>query len=151
MMDILRAVYEARPGVKWVNNQVNPHNIDTIKAAYIGADFPTAAELEAAWIDCLKEEKRSQTKNEANRRIIDMLPEWKQRNYTAKSVELTEKKVDGLTLNQEELNFLAAIKDIWASVQQIRTASDTIEAEINNIGISADLETYNIEVNQLWP
>ena len=150
-MDILRVVYKARPNVQWKNNSVNGFNLDTIKAAYIGEDFPAQTELDVAWLICLQEERKAQAKEEAYRRIIDILPEWKQRNYTAKSVELTEKKVDGLALTEDELNLLAEIKIKWASIQQVRTASDSIESEIDNIDFAEDVETYSIEDNVLWP
>ncbi|MCK5601039.1 hypothetical protein KAR91_04165 [Candidatus Pacearchaeota archaeon] len=151
MMDIIRAVYEARPNVGWENNSVNCFNLDTIKEAYIGDDFPTATELDTAWLTCLREEKKAQVKEEAYKRITSILPEWKQRNYTAKSVELTEKKVDGLTLTEDELNSLAAIKIKWASIQQIRTASDNIEIEVDNISNIEFIEAYGIQNNVLWP
>ena len=150
-MDILRVVYKARPNVQWKNNSVNGFNLDTIKAAYIGEDFPAQTELDVAWLICLQEERKAQAKEEAYRRIIDILPEWKQRNYTAKSVELTEKKVDGLTLTEDELNSLAAIKIKWASIQQIRTASDNIEIEVDNISNIEFIEAYGIQNNVLWP
>lgn len=150
-MDIIRAVYKARPDVKWKDNSVNGFNLDTIKAAYIGDDFPEQAELDAAWLICLREEKKIQTKKEAYKKIINILPEWKQRNYTAKSVELTEKKVDGIVLTQEESNILNTIKIKWALIQEIRAASDEIEIQINNVSIIEDIEAYDIENNALWP
>jgi hypothetical protein len=150
-MDILRAVYKAKPNVQWVNNSVNTFSLDTIKAAYIGDDFPTQEELDTAWILCLKEEKKSQAKEEAYRRIIAILPEWKQRNYIAKSVELTEKKSAGITLTSEEISILDAMKAMWTTIQQIRSASDNIETEIDALSTSEALEAYNVEVNILWP
>lgn len=147
-MDILRAVYKARPNVEWKNNSVNGFSLDTIKVVYIGDDFPTPAELDEAWVVCLQEEKKSQVKKEAYGRIINIIPEWQQRNYTAKSVELTEKKVDGIVLTQEESNILDAIKIKWVLIQEIRTASDNIEIEIDN---TENIEMYSIENNTLWP
>jgi len=150
MMDILRAICKARPEVKWKDDSVNSFNLDTIKAAYDGGDFPTTAELDAAWLICLQEEKKAQTKEEAYKRIVDILPEWKQRNYTAKSVELTEKKVDGIILTEEELSILDDIKTKWVLIQQIRTASDSIEIEIDNISNVEDIEAYSVENSILW-
>jgi hypothetical protein len=57
MMDILRAIYKARPDIQWKNNSVNGFNLDTIKAAYIGGDFPTQEELEAAWVLCQEDDR----------------------------------------------------------------------------------------------
>ena len=56
-MDILRAVYKARSGVKWKHNSVNGFSLDTIKAAYIGEDFPNQSELNAAWLLCQEEDR----------------------------------------------------------------------------------------------
>ena len=56
IMDILRAVYKARPNVTWKNNSVNGFSLGTIKAAYIGDDFPTQTELDNAWILCQEED-----------------------------------------------------------------------------------------------
>lgn len=147
-MDIIRSVYKARPDATWKNNSVNGFNLDTVKAAYIGDDFPTQTELDEAWLDCLREDKKAQTKKEAYRRIVTILPEWKQRNYTAKSVELTEKKVDGGILTQDELDELSTIKAKWVEIQQIRAASDNIEAELDS---TAAVEAYEIENCSLWP
>jgi hypothetical protein len=56
-MDILRAVYKVRPDVKWKNDSINGFSLDTIKAAYVGDDFPTTAELDAAWILCQEDDR----------------------------------------------------------------------------------------------
>ena len=56
-MDIIRAVYKARPSVTWRNNSVNGFSLDTIKAAYIGDDFPTPTELDAAWVLCQEDDR----------------------------------------------------------------------------------------------
>ena len=150
-MDILRAIYKARPDVAWKNNSVNGFSLDTIKKAYIGEDFPSLGELDTAWLACLQEEKKTQAKEEAYKRIIAILPEWKQRNYTAKGLELTEKKADGIALSETELGILDAIKTIWSLIEQVRTASDNIEAELGNIGDIQEIEAYEIVNNVLWP
>ncbi len=56
-MDIIRAIYKARPNVKWVDDSVNGFNLDTIKAAYLGNDFPKQSELDAAWILCQEDDR----------------------------------------------------------------------------------------------
>ena len=56
-MDILRAVYKARPGVIWENNSVNGFSLETIKKDYIGEDVPTTAELDAAWLLCQEDDR----------------------------------------------------------------------------------------------
>ena len=57
MIDLLRAIYKARPNVIWKNNSVNGFSLDTIKAAYIGNDFPNQSELDAAWLLCQEDDR----------------------------------------------------------------------------------------------
>jgi len=57
MMDIIRVVYKTRPDVQWKNNSVNGFSLETIKAAYDGDDFPSATELDAAWILCQEDDR----------------------------------------------------------------------------------------------
>jgi hypothetical protein len=57
IMDILRAIFKARPDVQWKNNAVNCFDINTIEAAYIGSDFPSATELDAAWVLCQDDDR----------------------------------------------------------------------------------------------
>lgn len=56
-MDIIRAVYKARPNAKWKNNSVNGFSLDTIKTAYDGNDFPDQAELDVAWLLCQEDDR----------------------------------------------------------------------------------------------
>lgn len=56
-MDILRVVYKARPNVQWKNNSVNGFDLSTIRAAYIGNDFPGQSELDAAWLLCQEDDR----------------------------------------------------------------------------------------------
>ena len=79
-MDIIRAVCKARPDVAWFNNSVNAFSLETIKAAYVGEDFPTQTELDEAWILCQEEdrvgvcvEQLAQTDNSTIRIIEDLI------------------------------------------------------------------------------
>ena len=69
-----------------------------------------------------------QVKAEAGRRILDVCPEWKQRNHIA--TDLTYAKIiqagGSLTAEQEESR--VAIESVWESVQNIRSKSNEIEA-----------------------
>lgn len=65
-------------------------------------------------------------KLEANRRILDFIPEWKQRNLTAQAAQLAEKGRANWT--PEELAAWNAGLAIWAHVVAIRMASDALEA-----------------------
>jgi hypothetical protein len=100
----------------WVKCQVKPdgtefdnYNLDGTPAP---DDDPTVEEV----------------KLEAGRRILIVCPEWRQRNHIA--TDLTYAKIiqagGSLTAEQEESR--VAIESVWASVQNIRSKSNEIEA-----------------------
>lgn len=65
-------------------------------------------------------------KYEAGRRIIEICPEWKQRNLTAQAAQLAKKGEANWT--SEEAAAWAAGEALWGQIAAIRAASDTIEA-----------------------
>jgi hypothetical protein len=67
-----------------------------------------------------------QVKDEAYRRIIAIVPEWKQRNLTAQASQLAEKGRANWTA--EELAAWNAGQVIWDQVAAIRAKSDALEA-----------------------
>ena len=87
--------------------------------------------------------KIAETKAQANRRILAILPEWKQRNYTARAVE----KVAAGEVGDEEWN---TMQTAWGQVNAVRIASDAIEAEIAVLS-DVDAGNYNVASNSLWP
>lgn len=67
-------------------------------------------------------------KAEAYRRIVAILPEWRQRNYIARDLEFTKITDSGGTLTTEQQAERAAIEGYWAEIKAIRTASNALEA-----------------------
>lgn len=67
-----------------------------------------------------------QVKAEAYRRIVAIVPEWKQRNLTAQAAQLAEKGRTNWTA--EELAAWDAGQAIWDQVAAIRAKSDALEA-----------------------
>lgn len=65
-------------------------------------------------------------KAEAHRRIVELVPEWKQRNLTAQASILAEKGRANWT--GQELAAWEAGEAVWAQVEAIRAASDALEA-----------------------
>lgn len=65
-----------------------------------------------------------QIKDEAHRRILAIVPMWKQNNFTAVALDIKTK--DSPTA--EDQAKLAAIQSIWDRVVAIRAYSDTLEA-----------------------
>ncbi len=74
-------------------------------------------------------------KREAHRRIVAVVPEWKQRNLTAQATLLAEKGRSAWTA--DELRDWNAGFAIWSQVAAIRAASDAIEA-MNPIPVDFD-------------
>lgn len=67
-----------------------------------------------------------QVKAEAERRILAIVPAWKQRNLTAQAVILA--KIGEANWTTEQAAAWAAGEAVWGSVAAIRAASDVIEA-----------------------
>lgn len=101
---------------------------------YIGAHIGTQAEFDA-WSEgdyfagdspAPEQPTAEMVKAEANRRIVAVLPEWKQRNLTAQAALLAEKgRVNWTAAELADWNAGAAL---WAQVAAIRAASDALEA-----------------------
>lgn len=69
-----------------------------------------------------------QVKAEANRRIIAICPEWKQRNYIATDLMFTKIIQAGGTLTTEQEAARSTMEAVWTAIQGIRSKSDEIEA-----------------------
>lgn len=69
-----------------------------------------------------------EVKAEANRRIIELCPEWKQRNYIATDLTFTKITQAGGTLTAEQEAARSAMESVWTTIQGIRAKSDEIEA-----------------------
>lgn len=67
-------------------------------------------------------------KAEASARILAALPDWRQRNMIARSVELLEIREAGEILTAAELLELDAIRAAWAWARAVRSYSDQLEA-----------------------
>lgn len=81
----------------------------------------------SAWVTGTPPEpSTADIKAEAQRRIVAIVPEWKQRNLTAQASILAEKGRANWTA--DELAAWTAGAAIWAQVLTIRTKSNEIEA-----------------------
>lgn len=69
-------------------------------------------------------------KQEASRRILQLAPEWKQRNATARGLEFARKMIRNgpNALTSEEEAEEVAIIALWTEVKRLRTVSDQLEA-----------------------
>lgn len=68
---------------------------------------------------------KKDVKDEAYRRIVTIVPEWKQRNLLAQAARLAKKGESNWTT--EEQAAWDAGEAIWNQVKAIREASDTLE------------------------
>jgi len=84
------------------------------------AEQPTQAEMDA--------ERKAGVKAEAYRRITAYLPDWKQRNLTARAAEFGIKLAQGYTLTATDEAEIASGQLAWDHVKAIRSASDVLEA-----------------------
>jgi hypothetical protein len=73
------------------------------------------------------EEQRQAVKNEAMRRILARLPDWKQRNMTARGVELLSINRRNAWMPEEQAE-ADTLQAAWDWVKAVRSASDVIEA-----------------------
>lgn len=64
-------------------------------------------------------------KSEAHRRIVQIVPEWKQINLLARYTELTKIGEQNWTLEQQQESLL--IETIWNKIKHIRAKSDELE------------------------
>lgn len=82
-----------------------------------------------AELTSLRGAKASEVKAEAAARILNLYPDWKQRNMTARGVELLAIRADR-AWTPEEATESDDLKAAWAVVSAIRAASNAVEAAI---------------------
>ena len=104
---------------------------------------PSLSELKDKNKLLIKHRIKTEIKEIASKKILEIAPEWEQRNLLSKAILLVE---DGQsrTTNQE-LEF-TAIDAVWRKIQAIRTYSDTLEDKVNT---ASSPETTNI--TDKWP
>jgi len=82
---------------------------------------------------------------EAMERIITIAPEWKQRNMIARSVELSDIRIGGGSLNETEQAEQSAMQSIWDRIKAIRAFSNVLGAGLTETTTQADITTAD------WP
>jgi hypothetical protein len=116
---------------------------DATAAAWYDAEANTDAELAAEAVARLV----TYTKTEAGRRILARLPDWKQRNLTARSAELLRIRQDVGSWTVEEQAEADAVQAEWEWVKRVRAFSDQLEADVQ-----AGLITTTADIDAAaWP
>ena len=76
-----------------------------------------------------KDPTAADVKTEAERRIVTICPEWKQRNTLARALTHVKKVLlDGETLTKDELADVTAMEAMFGQIDAHRDASDRLEA-----------------------
>ena len=86
-------------------------------------------------------------KTEAGRRIVAIIPEWKQRNLTARAAMLGIKGVSNWTSSEQD-EFDAGLL-LWGQVDAIRTRSDVIEIDLAAMTME-QLQTFDAVDELNW-
>lgn len=93
----------------------------------------------------IREMRINQVKAEAGSRILRILPDWKQRNLTARAVELQDKGRANWTA--DELAEWESGDTVWTWVKAVRAASNEFEVAI---AAEADAEAA-ASMQPAWP
>jgi hypothetical protein len=94
----------------------------------------TAAEIKSKLIEMESEGNLTDIKQAAGAVINSYFPEWQQRNYMARAIELTSVVASGGTLSDLETQELADSQVRWDWVKSVREASDQAEIENTPVG-----------------
>lgn len=70
-------------------------------------------------------------KQMTSKAILRLAPDYKQRNMTARAVEIADAKASG-TATPEDLVDADAIAAVWATIKALRAKSNELEAQYNN-------------------
>lgn len=81
--------------------------------------------IEIDWIPPSNVIDSDEVKVEAYRRILQIAPEWRQRNMIARSVELLS--IGKENWSQEQIDEHNSIELIWSTIKKIRERSNMIE------------------------
>jgi hypothetical protein len=96
--------------------------------------------------DEYKQHKINIIKQTAHRIIINKYPAWKQRNMAQRGVELVDLKTERELTVEEEAE-RQALKDIKAWVDSIRSQSNAMESDLENL-TGKEIKNYEVNYNQ---
>ena len=131
------------------NHQPGMETVNDVITKFPGG-VPSQADQDA-WTTEYKAYKAViDTKAEAYKRIITIIPEWKQSNLNARMNELNKKvAIDGTPLTSGELVEVAAMDTIWTQAKDIRAKSDALEASIGGM-TREQLDALDVTNDSHW-
>lgn len=130
-------------GLTWDDTRYPKPTLDMIEANMISE------------IELLRNNKISEVKIEASRRIVLAYPEWKQRNHMAAVVDIQNKELIALktnttyTLSADELAIVAAAQAAKNEIFNIRAKSDELEASLDTM-TQEQLEAFDATNDSNW-
>ena len=98
-------------------------------------------------VDDEREQANIRIKVEAGRRILLIVPEWKQRNLLSEAVVLLDKGRAQWT--PEEVAMWDAGKVMWLQAKAIRTKSDELESQVATMS-AEDLALFDPSPDAVW-
>lgn len=117
---------------------------DPLLAQTVAASFDAAAKPRA--------DKIAKVKEEAQRRIFNVLPAYKQTNLMAQGLENTLAYGPDATQWPAEQKAIKAFADArWARIKALRAASDAIEAKLNAMSDWQAIEAHDATTDPDWP
>lgn len=84
-------------------------------------------------LDTMRVFFRDTIKSIARERILQICPEWRQTNMIARGFELLMSLTQGGTLSNSERTEVAETLAVWRQIRNVRSRSNQIEADIDNI------------------
>ena len=98
-------------------------------------------------VDDEREQATIRIKAEAGRRILLIVPDWKQRNLLSEAVVLLDKGRAQWT--PEEVAMWDAGKVMWLQAKAIRTKSDELESQVATMS-AEDLALFDSSPDAVW-
>ena len=99
-------------------------------------------------IEKTREQINKRVKRIAKVKILAIMPEWKQRNTTARLSELTSESLDR-TLTDVEKAEIETNQSLWNQVKSIRNYSNSIELSLSDMPMD-QLKTFDPHDDAHW-
>lgn len=104
----------------------------------------TVRNKNAGEIAAMKASKVAAVKREAERRILAVMPEWRQRNFLALGVEMiTTYGADPKGWPEDMQALYAKAKEQWDQIKVLRARSDTKEAAVAALSGPVKIDTFD--------
>lgn len=98
----------------------------------------------------LRQQAIAGIKTEAGRRIEAVAPEWRQRNMTARGLELLMLGMQR-AFTADEAAEIVVIESVWISIKAVRAASNVIESAVGQMTDIGMLESLDVSAREEWP